>query len=34
MAVNGRYSTDVNMAGGTEQMLGLINDLANSEKAR
>jgi len=34
MAVNGRYSTDVNSAGGVPQMLNLINDLANSEKAR
>jgi hypothetical protein len=34
MAVNGRYSTDVGMAGGTQQMLNLINDLANAEKAR
>jgi len=34
MAVNGRYSTDVGMAGGTQQMLSLINDLANAEKAR
>jgi hypothetical protein len=34
MAVNGKYSTDVGMAGGVPQMLGLINDLANAEKAR
>jgi thiol:disulfide interchange protein DsbA len=34
MAINGRYSTDVSMAGGTQQMLSLINDLANAEKAR
>ena len=34
MAVNGRYSTDVGSAGGAQQMLNLINDLANAEKAR
>ena len=34
MAVNGRYSTDVGSAGGAQQMLSLINDLANAEKAR
>jgi hypothetical protein len=34
MAVNGKYSTDVGMAGGVPQMLSLINHLAKSEKAR
>ena len=34
MAINGKYSTDVGMAGGIPQMLNLINDLANAEKRR
>lgn len=34
MAVNGRYATDLGMAGGVPQMLELINALANAEKAR
>jgi thiol:disulfide interchange protein DsbA len=32
--VNGKYSTGVNLAGGTPQLLNLINDLAASEKGR
>jgi thiol:disulfide interchange protein DsbA len=32
--VNGKYSTGVSMAGGTPQLLTLINDLAASEKSR
>jgi thiol:disulfide interchange protein DsbA len=32
--VNGKYSTDVGMAGGQEQLLALINDLATAEKKR
>jgi len=34
LIVNGKYSTSVGEAGGTEQMLSLINDLAASEKNR
>jgi thiol:disulfide interchange protein DsbA len=34
MAVNGKYTTDVGMAGGEPAMLTLINDLAASEKRR
>jgi protein dithiol oxidoreductase (disulfide-forming) len=32
--VNGKYSTGVSLAGGTPQLLSLINDLAASEKGR
>jgi thiol:disulfide interchange protein DsbA len=32
--VNGKYSTGVSQAGGTPQLLNLINDLAASEKSR
>ena len=32
MIVNGKYSTDVGMAGGTGTLLNLVNDLAASEK--
>jgi len=32
--VNGKYSTGVGLAGGTSQLLSLINDLAASEKGR
>ncbi len=32
--VNGKYSTDVAMAGGHEQLIALINDLAAAEKKR
>ena len=32
--VNGTYSTSVSQAGGTEQLLTLINDLAAREKRR
>ena len=34
MIVNGKYSTGVSMAGGTPQLLNLVNDLAASEKGR
>jgi protein dithiol oxidoreductase (disulfide-forming) len=34
MIVNGKYSTSVSEAGGTSQLLSLINDLAASEKNR
>ena len=34
MVVNGKYSTDVGMAGGQSQLVSLINDLAASEKRR
>ena len=34
LIVNGKYSTGVGEAGGTEQLLSLINDLAASEKNR
>jgi len=34
MIVNGKYSTGVGEAGGTEQLLSLLNDLAASEKNR
>src|SRR5262245_51985522 len=34
MIVNGTYSTDVSQAGGTNQLLALINDLAAREKRR
>jgi thiol:disulfide interchange protein DsbA len=34
MIVNGKYSTSVSEAGGTTQLLSLINDLAASEKKR
>ncbi len=34
MAINGKYSTDVGMAGGIPQMLNLINDLAAAETRR
>ncbi len=34
LIVNGKYSTSVGEAGGTEQLLSLINDLAASEKNR
>lgn len=34
LIVNGKYSTTVGEAGGTEQLLSLINDLAASEKNR
>jgi len=32
--INGKYETDVGMAGGPEQLLALINDLAAAEKSR
>jgi hypothetical protein len=32
MIVNGKYTTDVGMAGGTGTLLNLVNDLAASEK--
>jgi thiol:disulfide interchange protein DsbA len=32
--VNGKYQTDVGMAGGHSELLGLINDLAASDKRR
>jgi thiol:disulfide interchange protein DsbA len=32
--INGKYETDVGMAGGHEQLLALINDLAAAEKSR
>lgn len=32
--VNGKYSTDVSMAGGTGELIAIINDLAASEKRR
>jgi thiol:disulfide interchange protein DsbA len=32
--INGKYETDVEMAGGPEQLLALINDLAAAEKSR
>ena len=31
IVVNGKYSTDVDMAGGTEQLFALIGELAASE---
>lgn len=34
IVVNGKYSTGVSLAGGTPQLLNLINDLAASEKGR
>jgi thiol:disulfide interchange protein DsbA len=34
IVVNGKYQTDVGMAGGHEQLIQLINDLAASEKKR
>ena len=34
LIVNGKYSTSVGEAGGTEQLLALLNDLAASEKNR
>jgi hypothetical protein len=34
LIVNGKYSTSVGEAGGTPQLLSLINDLAASEKKR
>jgi thiol:disulfide interchange protein DsbA len=34
MVVNGKYTTDVSDAGGHEQLLALINDLAAAEKRR
>jgi protein dithiol oxidoreductase (disulfide-forming) len=34
MIVNGTYSTSVSQAGGTDQLLRLVNDLAASEKRR
>ena len=34
MFVNGKFSTSVDDAGGTAQMLALVNDLAASEKNR
>lgn len=34
MIVNGKYSTDVAMAGGQTQLISLLNDLAASEKRR
>ena len=32
--VNGKYTTDVSMAGGQVKLIELINDLAASEKSR
>jgi hypothetical protein len=32
--INGKYQTDVGMAGGEKELLQLINDLAAFEKAR
>ncbi len=32
--VNGKYRTDVGMAGGPEQLIQLLNDLAAAEKSR
>jgi protein dithiol oxidoreductase (disulfide-forming) len=32
LIVNGKYLTDVGLAGGPEQLLELLNDLAASEK--
>jgi len=32
--VNGKYQTDVGMAGGHEQLIQLVNDLAAAEKKR
>jgi hypothetical protein len=34
MIVNGKYSATVVEAGGAEQLIALINDLAASEKSR
>lgn len=34
MVVNGKYNTDVAMAGGHTQLISLLNDLASSEKRR
>jgi hypothetical protein len=34
MIVNGKYSTSLSEAGGPEQLISLINDLAASEKPR
>jgi|SRR5882672_2724949 len=34
MIVNGKYTTDVGMAGGTGELIALVNDLAASEKRR
>ncbi|NBU24137.1 MAG: hypothetical protein EBS39_00640 [Gammaproteobacteria bacterium] len=34
MIINGKYFTDVSMAGGVEQMLALINDLVAAETRR
>ena len=32
--INGKYETDVGMAGGHEQLISVINDLAAAEKSR
>jgi hypothetical protein len=34
MAVNGRWSTDINSAGGVPQMIELVNTLARAERPR
>jgi hypothetical protein len=34
MIVNGRYSTDVSLAGGASELITLVNDLAASERKR
>ena len=34
MIVNGRYTTDVGMAGDNDKLVSLVNDLAASEKKR
>ena len=34
MIVNGKYSTDVSMAGGTGELMAIVNDLAASEQRR
>jgi thiol:disulfide interchange protein DsbA len=34
MIVNGKYFTDVGMAGGVEQMLALMNDMVAAETRR
>jgi hypothetical protein len=34
MVINGRYTTDIQLAGGIPPMLEMINDLAAAEKRR
>jgi thiol:disulfide interchange protein DsbA len=34
IVINGKYQTDVAMAGGHEQLIALINDMAAAEKKR